>query len=137
VTSQQHASLKASQQIEYRSESPEKEEVFSYRTIFNQYYQEAKSNYPEHFAENCSLDQFISAYYKQNLPIDAKNWTNLSDLVSNKLSAGSSITVNITQNWFATSVAFSYIGNNNHRYITYASNLDKTKLTMTVLYNRI
>lgn len=407
VTSQQHASLKASQQIEYQSESPEKEEVFSYRTIFNQYYQEAKSNYPEHFAENCSLDQFISAYYKQNLPIDqfsasyqsasgiqatadfsnassgprraatleiispdenyilgsglnqsestdisyfkrrpvyqsfsksllqkgdivyesrsssptkhvayiydtshsgyygsyvqtieavaggvqygflddmriidfgvivyriyratelltvarasafivkqigkpysidfthtdtdenetewycselvfaaywaggmniastnsatfdpetmpilpvmltngmlnyevdfsslflsinivsfenriwnnsrwnirvynpnsfpvtisyntkmcnegdAKNWTNLSDLVSNKLSAGSSITVNITQNWFATSVAFSYIGNNNHRYITYASNLDKTKLTMTVLYNRI
>lgn len=43
------------------------------------------------------------------------------------------IIISITENWFATSVAFSWI-HDNIRYITYGSNLDANAKTILVQY---
>lgn len=53
---------------------------------------------------------------------DGKNWTNLADVISIVVGPYCSKDVNITENWFATSIAVSYLYNN-HRIITYADKL--------------
>lgn len=66
----------------------------------------------------------ITVYYNEKMCFsdDAKNWTGLNDVVSVTISANSSKTVNISENWFATSIAISYI-TDGYRIISYADNL--------------
>ncbi len=59
----------------------------------------------------------------------AKNWSGLSDVMFVLLEANSSVTVDITENVFATCIAVSYVASN-YRFITYADQLS-TKLTLT------
>lgn len=70
---------------------------------------------------------------------DAQKWTGLKDTEDFDLAPGESKILDgdevIKENWFATSVTFSYVANN-YRYITYANELD-TDCTMTVYHNRI
>lgn len=54
---------------------------------------------------------------------DAKEWKGLKDESYITLEAYQSKTVNISTNWFATSVALSYIANDGVRVITYANGL--------------
>lgn len=62
---------------------------------------------------------------------DAKNWTNLKDTVDLNIDAGVTKTVNIYQNWFATSITVSYIFNG-YRYITYGTELGKVTNAINV-----
>lgn len=56
---------------------------------------------------------------------DAKSWTGLSDPGEKEtISAYGSTSVKVSENWFATTIAFSY-KRNNKRYITYAYDLNK------------
>ena len=67
---------------------------------------------------------------------DAKNWTNLSNILSVTLSAGSYRTVSISENWFATSITTSYISSNGIKLISYANNLNSNG-SMSVGNNHI
>ncbi len=67
---------------------------------------------------------------------DAKNWTGLSDTKSVIVKANSYEIVKINQNYFATSVAVSFISED-YRYITYGSELSKVSYSMAVSHNKI
>ncbi|MCD8295779.1 MAG: hypothetical protein LUE27_11160 [Clostridia bacterium] len=56
---------------------------------------------------------------------DAKYWTNLEDISTVTISSGSKAIVYISENWFATSIACSYIVDG-FRIITYANKLKKS-----------
>ncbi len=58
---------------------------------------------------------------------DAKNWKNLSDVKNIVIYSNSYETVDIKENWFATSIATSYV-KGNYRIITYANNLSNDTL---------
>ncbi len=65
---------------------------------------------------------------------DAENWTDLDDVNNDyDLDPGESITVTISENWFATSIAVSYVTNGT-RKITYADNL-KSSGAISIYYN--
>lgn len=70
---------------------------------------------------------------------DAQKWTGLNHKDSFSLDPGQSFILEdenvITENWFATSVTFSYVANK-YRYITYADGLYKDR-SINVRYNRI
>ena len=59
---------------------------------------------------------------------DARNWTGLNDVAKINLKPYETKKVNISENWFATSIACSYI-DNGHRVITCANNLSVAGLT--------
>ena len=64
---------------------------------------------------------------------DAKNWTGLVDVAYIDLSAGATHNVKISENFFATSIAVSYVSGTS-RYITYANELD-TNGKIQIFYN--
>ena len=66
---------------------------------------------------------------------DAKNWTGLSNVKSITIPARTSTTVKISENWFATSIAVSYVKGGVRR-ITYADELN-TNGSMHIMYNKI
>ena len=78
----------------------------------------------------------ITCYYNSKMCFknDAINWENLDDVTAVSISAGSSRTLSVSTNWFATTVAFSFI-HNGARVITYGYELDSSDKTMTVGYN--
>lgn len=82
-------------------------------------------------------DDYIKFYYNSKMCYfnDAKNWLNLNDVSYASLGGKSSLVVQIKENWFATSIAISYIKDNT-RYITYANNLNSNG-TLTTYYNSI
>lgn len=90
------------------------------------------------------LDKSIAVYYNSKMCNydDAKNWTGLNDIPSPvTISANSYEYVYISPNWFATSIAISYIDNvgyieNGYRLISYADGLN-TNGSMNVYNNRI
>lgn len=67
---------------------------------------------------------------------DAKSWTKLKNVKTIQLSSRSYSVVKIQENFFATTIAFSYC-KNNYRYITYANELTKGGYTMSVRYVKI
>lgn len=67
---------------------------------------------------------------------DAQNWTNLNDVRTQTLPANSTTSVSISENFFATSIAFSY-ASFGCRYITAANNLNKNNLSMTCYYSKL
>ena len=67
---------------------------------------------------------------------DAQNWTNLNDVRTQTLPANSTTSVSISENCFATSIAFSY-ASFGCRYITAANNLNKNNLSMTCYYSKL
>lgn len=71
--------------------------------------------------------QGLTVYYNSKMCNfnDAKNWTGLKDVNEDGvyIGPGSSKTVTITSNWFATSVTVSYVINGK-RYISYANGLN-------------
>ena len=90
------------------------------------------------------LDKSIAVYYNSKMCNydDAKNWTGSNDIPSPvTISANSYEYVYISPNWFATSIAISYIDNvgyieNGYRLISYADGLN-TNGSMNVYNNRI
>ena len=54
---------------------------------------------------------------------DARNWRNLNDLTKINLDVRKTKTINISENWFATTVAVSFVANG-ERLITYANGLN-------------
>lgn len=66
---------------------------------------------------------------------DAQKWTGLKDLDDFTLAPGASAEKIVKENWFATSVTFSYVAGD-YRYITYADGLDKNG-GISVKKNRI
>lgn len=59
---------------------------------------------------------------------DARNWTGLNDVAKIDLKPYETKEISISENWFATSIACSYI-DNGHRVITCANNLSVAGLT--------
>ena len=66
---------------------------------------------------------------------DAKNWTGLNDEEEFMLEAGQSMSVTISENWFATCIAVSYIAEDG-RLITYANELNING-TLNIMINKI
>lgn len=64
---------------------------------------------------------------------DAKNWNGLKDVKTLNISRNQEKTIDISENWFATSIAVSY-QRNGKRYITYADKLNTNK-TMNLYYS--
>ena len=74
---------------------------------------------------NTSEDNIVLEYNsKLCFEDDAKNWTGLKDIKKISLSPGESTTIIILENWFATTMALSYVNNSRIRVITYANNLN-------------
>lgn len=67
---------------------------------------------------------------------DAKNWTNLSDIASLWVYPNSSSNVEITENWFATSITVSF-EYRSKRLVTYANNLDQNSKTLSQYQNLV
>lgn len=67
---------------------------------------------------------------------DARDWIGLKNEKDIEVADGTSETINIKENWFATDIAISVIVNNN-RYVTYAHNLSNKDniFTMDIFYN--
>ena len=63
---------------------------------------------------------------------DAENWVNLLDVVKVPVNEGQTVQVDISENWFATSIAVSY-KYGSRRLITYADGLN-TNGGMNVKY---
>ena len=82
-------------------------------------------------------DDYIQFYYNSKMCYfnDAKNWSNLNDVSYASFGGKTSLVVQIKENWFATSIAVSYIKDNT-RYITYANNLNSNGF-LTTYYNSI
>ena len=80
----------------------------------------------------------VTVYYNKKMCYlsDAQNWTGLNDVASFTLTSGSSKTITISENWFATSITVSYVTSSGVRMITYANNLDANK-TMNIMTNKI
>lgn len=70
------------------------------------------------------FSESITVYYNAKMCFDddAKKWTGLNDVKSVTIGANQTKQVNISENFFATAVAFSYI-NSGERLITYANSL--------------
>lgn len=70
------------------------------------------------------FSESITVYYNARMCFDddAKKWTGLNDVKSVTIGANQTKQVNISENFFATTVAFSYI-NSGERLITYANSL--------------
>lgn len=67
----------------------------------------------------------------------AKNWTNnLSDKTDILVRSGKEVVVKVYQNFFATSVAVSYVLGD-FRYVTYGTDLSKVDYTMTIGNNLV
>ena len=66
---------------------------------------------------------------------DARDWTGLKDVKSVYIPANGSTQVSISENWFATSIAISYLSNGN-RLISYADGLNANG-TMDVYHNKV
>lgn len=65
---------------------------------------------------------------------DAKSWTGLNNLQTVAINYHSFAEITISENWFATTIAASYIANSagiNERLITYANNLNLSKKTLS------
>lgn len=65
---------------------------------------------------------------------DAKSWTGLNNLQTVAINYHSFAEITISENWFATTIAASYIANSagiNERLITYANNLNSSKKTLS------
>lgn len=64
---------------------------------------------------------------------DAKKWIGLDNVNTIPISANSSKVVQISENWFATSIVASYTNKDEkYRFISYADNLDKNKKTLDI-----
>lgn len=85
---------------------------------------------------NSSHIRTVSFNQKMCNFFDAKNWTNLSDVSSFTISPYKSTMVNISTNWFATSIAACYYYNNK-QVITYANELNSSTCTLTQYTNII
>lgn len=70
------------------------------------------------------FSESITVYYNAKMCFDddAKKWTGLNDVKSVTIGANQTKQVSISENFFATTVAFSYI-NSGERLITYANSL--------------
>lgn len=66
---------------------------------------------------------------------DAKYWSGLNDVEDSSISGHSSKNISVTENWFATSIATSYV-KGNYRMITYADNLNVSSKTL-IQYNNV
>lgn len=64
---------------------------------------------------------------------DAQTWSGLNDIEVAEVKAGETVSVDIQENLFATSIVFSRI-ENGKRYITYAYGLNKNDKTMKIEY---
>lgn len=84
------------------------------------------------------LSQSTIVYYNTKMCYDddAKEWKNLKDVSSFSLSSGASKTVTVSENWFATTIAFSYVNTSGTRVITYANSLG-TDGTMAVMSSHL
>lgn len=67
---------------------------------------------------------------------DAKNWNKLNDIKSIYISSFNTKTVSIEENWFATTIALSFV-NDNKRYVSYANELTKGAYTLSVKYSTL
>lgn len=67
---------------------------------------------------------------------DAQNWTNLSDIKAVEVKKRSSVQVDISQNWFATSIAVSYV-KDGFRYVTYGTDLSKVDYSINISNSKI
>ncbi len=67
---------------------------------------------------------------------DAKEWKGLKDIKTVSMDSKSSTEVKISQNFFATTIVFSYV-KEDMRYITYANELTKGGYSMSVRYATI
>lgn len=78
----------------------------------------------------------LTVYYNRKMCFnaDAANWANLNDQSNVLISAGKTKTVAIQENWFATSIAISYV-KNGKRVISYADGLN-TNGSINVMYNQ-
>lgn len=77
----------------------------------------------------------LTLYYNKKMCNwnDAKSWTNLNDINYIVVGAGNYVVIQISENWFATSITTSQVSNGK-RYITYANGLS-TKLTLNSYHN--
>ena len=74
--------------------------------------------------ENPFYDPIVAYYNSKMCYKDhAKNWSGLNDVVPVSLSANGYAPIDISENWFATSIAVSYVSSG-FRIITYADNLN-------------
>lgn len=64
---------------------------------------------------------------------DAQTWSGLDHITEEEVEAGSTISVDIQENLFATSIVFSRTGNGK-RFITYAYSLKESNKTMKIEY---
>ena len=71
---------------------------------------------------NSSHKRTVSYNEKMCFDSDAKNWSKLDDIKTITINAYSSEIVPISKNWFATTIAVSFV-TNEERLITYANNL--------------
>lgn len=67
---------------------------------------------------------------------DAKNWTSLSNISTVTINPKSSVNIQVSENWFATSITISWQFGGK-RYITYADHLNNASGTLTPYTNRI
>ena len=84
---------------------------------------------------NTGISLYISYNKTMCFENDAKNWS-LSNTNDIRINNGSSTTVTIKENWFATDIAVCVpVGNN--KYITYAHDLSDDPYSMRVYYSKI
>lgn len=89
------------------------------------------------YVENNS-DEDITFYYNTMMCFsgDAEKWESLRNIKVGRLLVGQGKYVTIYENWFATSVAFSWI-DGDERLITYGDNLDADDLTLSVYHSKV
>lgn len=85
-----------------------------------------------------ALNEVMTIQYNKKMCFsdDAKYWTNLNDVANKNIQSKNLRIVEIDENWFATTIAFSYI-KDNKRYITYADNLNSQSKSMKIYRYRI
>ena len=108
--------------------------------VFNAEESERSNDYVYAQFTNTSSTTITVAYNQKMCFLgDAQKWTGLDDLIYFNLDPGEAEILDgedvIKENWFATSVAFSYEANN-YRYITYADGLYDDG-SINVKYNRV
>lgn len=80
-----------------------------------------------------SVDLEVNYNSKMCYKGDAENWTGLKDIKIVPISAYESVVVQISENWFATSIVASYTNTDeNFRVISYADHLDANSKTLTL-----
>lgn len=89
-------------------------------------------------ASQISEPLYFSYNSKMCFKNDGLNWSNLNNVVNNNYLQGyGSTTVQISENWFANSVAISFFNSNNVRLITCGYNLSAANNTLSVENNHI